>query len=407
MMGFSLIFPLFPSLLKYYLSNEEGSFLVSLLLFLPKILSYSPSHPFYYVLVGGIISSVYSFLQFVFSPLWGRLSDKIGRKKILVFTTLGSVLGYILWLFSYNFSFFILSRLLTGVMGGNISVASASMADLSSEKDRAKSMGMIGAGIGLGFIFGPPLGGFLSKVELSFLKGDYLAPYAPAALVSLLIAFINLLLILFYLKESLPQFEKVETHSSKPIHPILGLKKTHLSELPLFCLIFFLYTFAFSGFEFSFNFFLSIVFSLTPSEIGGVFVYLGLLIILVQGGLIRRVSGKISEKKLCLLGGLLLCFGFTLLYFSNTIGFTLFSLFFTAVGSGILNPSLSSLTSLHSSPEEQGTNLGIFRSFGSLARAFAPILYGFLYFNTSHQMVFLSSGVLLFLTLLLVFKIKD
>jgi MFS family permease len=292
-------------------------------------------------------------------------------------------------------------------MGGNISVASASMADLSSEKDRAKSMGMIGAGIGLGFIFGPPLGGFLSKVELSFLKGDYLAPYAPAALVSLLIAFINLLLILFYLKESLPQFEKVETHSSKPIHPILGLKKTHLSELPLFCLIFFLYTFAFSGFEFSFNFFLSIVFSLTPSEIGGVFVYLGLLIILVQGGLIRRVSGKISEKKLCLLGGLLLCFGFTLLYFSNTIGFTLFSLFFTAVGSGILNPSLSSLTSLHSSPEEQGTNLGIFRSFGSLARAFAPILYGFLYFNTSHQMVFLSSGVLLFLTLLLVFKIKD
>ena len=407
MMGFSIIFPLFPSLLKYYLLHEDGSSLVRIFLFLPNTLSYSSSHPFYYVLVGGIISSIYSFLQFLFSPLWGRLSDQIGRKKILVFTTLGSVLGYTLWLFSFHFSFFILSRLITGVMGGNISVASASMADLSSEKDRAKSMGMIGAGIGLGFIFGPPLGGLLSKIQWSFLQGEYFAPYAPAALISLFIAFVNLILILFYLKESLPQSNQQIQQSKKPVHPILGLKKTHLSELPLFCLLFFIYTFAFSGFEFSFNFFLSLVFSLTPSEIGGVFVYLGMLIILVQGGLIRRVSGKISEKKLCIFGALLLCFGFTLLYFSNSIPFTLFSLFFTAVGSGILNPSLSSLTSLHSSPEEQGTNLGIFRSFGSLARAFAPILYGFLYFNTSHQMVFLASGILLFLTLLFVFRIKD
>ncbi len=405
MVGFSILFPIFPNLLKWFLENDKDSFSIQALLKIPEYFGLSNSNPYYFVLIGGIVGSLYSFLQFIFSPVWGRLSDQIGRKKILTLTTIGSVFSYALWIFSDSFNLFVISRIISGTMGGNISVASASMADLSSEKDRAKSMGLIGAGIGLGFIFGPPIGGLLASLNLNHeLNNSYpfLTYYPLAAIGSLTLALINLFLILFYYQETLI------TKSEKKdfTHPVLDLKNSNLKELPLICFIYFIYTFAFSGFEFSFNFYLNLFFNLNQLQIGYVFVYLGLLIVFVQGGLIRRLSGKVSNLKLVNYGIILLVIGFSMLYFSKNFYFSMFSLIFTAFGSAFLNPSISAITSIFSSTTEQGKNLGIMRGFGSLARAIAPFSFGFIYFTLGHEKVFLISGILILGILFLTNKLK-
>ena len=260
MMGFSIIFPLFPNLLKHFQEIDSTSFSSKILFSLPAYFSILKESPYYLVFIGGLISSLYSILQFLFSPIWGRMSDRLGRKKILLFTTFGSMFGYCIWIFSDNFNFFILSRIITGVMGGNISVASASMADISSEKDRAKFMGLTGAGIGLGFIFGPPIGGIISTLSANTSLQNsfpFLTIFPLTAIIAFLLASINFLILIFYYRETL--LVKNSTYAKK-IHPVLELKSSSSKELPIFCLLYFLFTFAFSGFEFSFNFYLSYFF---------------------------------------------------------------------------------------------------------------------------------------------------
>ena len=158
MMGFSVIFPIFPETLRFFLARETDPVL-QFFLSIIHLFESSNENKLFIVLFGGVVGSIYSILQFFFAPIWGRMSDRVGRKPALILTSTGNFLGYLVWFFSGSFTLFVISRLITGCMGGNISVASAAMADVTAEKDRAKGMGMIGAGIGLGFMFGPPLGG--------------------------------------------------------------------------------------------------------------------------------------------------------------------------------------------------------------------------------------------------------
>ena len=175
MMGFSLIFPIFPETLNHFLAQAGDPVLDLLAGWTARILDGRTSDwKLFVALFGGIVASLYSILQFLFSPIWGKLSDSTGRRPVLVFTCTGSFLGYLVWLFSGSFSLFVLSRLVTGLMGGNVSVATAAMADSTSEQDRTKGMGMIGAGIGLGFIAGPSIGGILAHTDPS-----YLLPFLP------------------------------------------------------------------------------------------------------------------------------------------------------------------------------------------------------------------------------------
>jgi MFS family permease len=292
-------------------------------------------------------------------------------------------------------------------MGGNISVASAAMADVTSEKDRAKGMGMIGAGIGLGFMFGPPLGGILSSYDLTAaypgLASYGVTVFSSSALLSVLIAFFNLLLVVFVFRETFnPQTSEKRTE----LHPILGLRKTTVTELPLLCLIYLLFSLSFSGFEFCINFFLFDVLSFNPKEIGYTFVYLGTIIILVQGGVIRRISGKVAEKKIALFGAVSLFLGLLVLSFSKSFGLTILSLGVISLGSAFLNPGLSSLASLFSSPLEQGKNLGIMRGFGALARGISPISFALLYFSFGAFSTFTVSALLILIVIVLITGIK-
>jgi MFS family permease len=406
MMGFSVIFPIFPETLRFFLSKETDIILQS---FLTLIHIFEPSseNRLFIVLFGGVVGSIYSILQFFFAPIWGRLSDKVGRKPALILTSTGNFLGYLVWFFSGSFTLFVVSRLITGCMGGNISVASAAMADITSEKDRAKGMGMIGAGIGLGFMFGPPLGGILSVYDLTAVFPGLVqfgvTVFSSSALLSVLIALINLILVIFVFRET---FNPGISEVRKEFHPILGLKNTKVKELPLLSLIYLVFSLSFSGFEFCINFFLFDMLQFTPKEIGYTFVYLGSIIILVQGGIIRRISGKIAEKKIAFFGAVSLFIGLSFLSFSKTFGLTIFSLGIISLGSAFLNPGLSSLTSLFSSSLEQGRNLGIMRGFGALARGVSPISFSLLYFSFGPMPTFAFSTLLILIVILLLTKVQ-
>lgn len=406
MMGFSVIFPIFPETLRFFLSRETDPVL-QFFLSIIHLFESSSENRLFIVLFGGVVGSIYSILQFFFAPIWGRMSDRVGRKPALILTSTGNFLGYLVWFFSGSFTLFVISRLITGCMGGNISVASAAMADVTSEKDRAKGMGMIGAGIGLGFMFGPPLGGILSSYDLTAaypgLASYGVTVFSSSALLSVLIAFFNLLLVVFVFRETFnPQTSEKRTE----LHPILGLRKTTVMELPLLCLIYLLFSLSFSGFEFCINFFLFDVLSFNPKEIGYTFVYLGTIIILVQGGVIRRISGKVAEKKIALFGAVSLFLGLLVLSFSKSFGLTILSLGVISLGSAFLNPGLSSLASLFSSPLEQGKNLGIMRGFGALARGISPISFALLYFSFGAFSTFTVSALLILIVIVLITGIK-
>jgi MFS family permease len=399
MMGFSVIFPLFPDTIRHFI--DAGADPIFDLLYSTALSMGGQEHPqFIIVLFGGILGSVYSILQFIFSPIWGKLSDHYGRRKILFFTSLGNLLGYLVWLFSSSFTLFVLSRVITGAMGGNISAASAAMADSTSREDRAKGMGMIGAGIGLGFIFGPLLGGLFSGSEVSqwfpSLGNLGFTVFSTSALISIFVAFLNLVLVYFFLQESLPSLTgrqeeqaAVELSRTQRLHPILELFSPSFRSLLFVSFIYFIFIFSFSGFEFSLNFFLNEEFEFTPRDIGFTFLYIGLIIIFIQGGLIRRISGKVAEVKIALVGTVILGLGYLgLVVWVNSFTGLMVSIGFLSVGSALLHPSLSSMASLGSHADDQGKNLGIFRSFGSLARAASPLSFAMIYFLQGPYMVF-------------------
>ncbi|MCH2364698.1 MAG: MFS transporter, partial [Planctomycetes bacterium] len=166
LVGFSIIFPLFPEMLEYY--GKEDNFFATLIAQLAELSGEQGEKRELYtrVLFGGILGSLYSILQFLFAPMWGRLSDRIGRRPVLLITIGGLCVSYLVWIFSHSFLLLIISRVLGGAMGGNISVATAAMADSTDEKNRAKGMGMIGMAFGLGFILGRAIGALLAGIDM-------------------------------------------------------------------------------------------------------------------------------------------------------------------------------------------------------------------------------------------------
>ncbi len=408
MMGFSVIFPLFPDTLKFYLSQGNDEVLFFFISIVERLLA-TQNNPYFIVLFGGLIGSIYAVLQFIFSPIWGKISDSSGRKRILIFTSFGSLAGYLIWFFSGNFSTFVLSRVITGIMGGNISVASASMADMTTKEDRAKGMGIIGAGIGLGFIFGPPLGGIMSGYNLlspfPFLSSIGTTIYSSSALVSVVVSLINFLMIIFLFEETFVLQNSPNKRGFS--HPVFGIFSSDVVQLPKICLIYFLFTLGFSGFEFCINFFFYESLNFSPKEIGYSFVYMGSIVILIQGGVIRRISGKVAEKKIAIFGSISLLIGFVIISLSKSLLIVFLALSFLSIGSAFLNPGISSLASIYSSQDEQGKNLGIMRGFGSLARAFAPLIFSLIYFSRGPVTTFRFSFIVIFVVLILLLNFKE
>ena len=232
LLGFTIIFPLFPAILDHYLQVDGNAGILGWILGnIDQFAELAGSKDNYRaVLFGGILGSLYAILQFVFAPIWGSLSDRIGRRNVLLITVSGTTLSYVLWIFSGSFGLFILARLIGGAFAGNLSVATAAVADVTSRENRAKGMGIVGVAFGLGFLFGPALGSVASFFDLSLNRPNLAAlginPFSAAAVLSLGFSVINLVWIWARFKETLPQQprdpDKVPTRIRHPLRELIA-----------------------------------------------------------------------------------------------------------------------------------------------------------------------------------------
>ncbi|MEM7164948.1 MAG: MFS transporter [Planctomycetota bacterium] len=405
LVGFSLIFPLFPAILDYYTTLEGADSLIGRLVAeLQQITgAEDPNGWRVQALFGGVLGSLYSLLQFIFSPIWGRVSDRIGRRPVLLLTVGGMVVSYLLWIFSGSFALLIGARLVGGIMSGNISTATAAMADATSEQDRAKGMGMIGAAFGLGFILGPAIGGLLALFDpletWPGLASYGINPFSACAAGALLLSLLNFVWVWRAFVETLPP-ERRQKQPQGRIHPLLG--NSGLGALVWRTnLAYWLFMVAFSGMEFTLAFLVRDRLQWGPGAVAGMLCFVGFILALVQGGIVRRVAPRYGEKRVAIAGLVILAPGLFLLASAHSAGAVYLGLVPLAVGSALAIPSLTALASLFAPPERQGAALGAFRSLGALARAIGPIAAGLAYWRYGSALPYQIGGAMLVLPLVI------
>src|SRR5215469_2349564 len=279
----------------------------------------------------------YSFAQFFSSPIWGRISDKFGRRPVLLVSLSASVLSY-LWLGVADALWMLFAaRLLSGAGAGNIAAAQAYITDVTPPEKRAKGMGMIGAAFGLGFTVGPAIGGLLagSNPDSSALARPAFAAASLSAL-ALVLAFL-------LLKESLSP--ELRGSANRPGRIALAKDAFGRPLLRHLVVLFFLTTCAFAGLESTFALWANSVFGWGPLQIGWIFFFVGIVLVLVQGGLIGRLSRRFGEARLTTYGAVLLVIGLASLPFSLSLAAVLGVMAVLSLGLGCLNPSVTSLVS--------------------------------------------------------------
>ena len=313
----------------------------------------------------GCLVGIFSLAQFFFAPVWGKVSDRVGRKPILVLGLIGTIAGYLLMATAESVTVLFAARLLAGIAGANISAAQAYLADISKPEERARAMGILGAAFGLGFVFGPALGGWAG---VAF---NYAAPMYFAAALALL----NLLFVGIALPESLDRERR--GRRSEPLFPNLF---SHVRLRPYLWSLasYFLVIMGFSMMTAIFALLLLHRFGLDALHTGYVLAGVGLLGVLVQGGLIGRLVRWFGEPSLALTGAALMSAGLALLAFSRTVNWMIAATAAIGIGNSLLMPTLSALASRSAEADWQGRALGILQSSGSLARWTGPLCAGVL-----------------------------
>jgi DHA1 family tetracycline resistance protein-like MFS transporter len=308
----------------------------------------------------GLLMAAYSAMQFVFAPILGRLSDRVGRRPVLLISLTGSILGAAMFALANSLVWLLASRIVAGIAGGNVATAQAVIADTTPPEKRAHGMGLIGAAFGLGFIAGPALAGVLAPFSLA-------APGWGAAVCST-VAFA---MALAYLPETRPQGAV-----SPPETPRSGLARLafawrHPELAPLMVIGFAVVT-GFAAFEVTFAQFLHDRLALAHSGVSFLFVYVGVLAAVVQGGLVGKATRWLGETKLVMGGLVFTAAGLLLLASSHHLWAVLAVLPALSLGAGLVMPSLSSLVSRSADLHQQGLALGAYQGVSSLARVIGP-----------------------------------
>jgi len=320
----------------------------------------------------GAAMGVYSLMQLIFAPWWGQLSDRIGRRPVLLVSNFGSIIAYGLFGLSARYigdtGFWILvgSRVFAGICGANLSVASAFIADVTTPEKRSKGMGLIGMAFGLGFILGPVLG------SQAFKHFGLAGPGAVAAGICAL----NFLLGCFILPETRKADAVPATRRPRfaQIRHVLAMK-----EVGFLIGIYFLGTFAFTSFESTLPLLLDAKLRFDEEHVGYVFAFCGIMAALVQGGGIGRLVKSFGERRLIGASLIVVAVSLLLMPLANSLATMLAALAVFAIGSGINRAPTMGLISQLSPPDEQGTTLGIAQSAGTLARVLGPTVATTLY----------------------------
>lgn len=339
LLGFSLILPLLPYYADTFGSNE---------------------------LVTGLLVASYAAMQFIGAPLLGRLSDRFGRRPILLVSIFGTFLGFLLLGFANALWMLFASRILDGFTGGNLSVAQAYIADVTDEKNRSKGLGLVGAAFGLGFIIGPVTGGFLSQWG-----------YALPAFVAAALAFVNLVLVAFWLPESLTPEKRAAMPQRQPPVTLEALLRALRRPFTGSLLITrFFFGLAFAVFQTIFALYALKKFQLNARDTGLILTYVGVLSVFVQGFLIGRLTQRFREDVLIAIAVVIMALSLLGWAVVPSVFWLLVILTPTAISGGILNTVLSSTLTKAVQPQEIGGILGLAAAIESLTRVIAPTLGG-------------------------------
>jgi DHA1 family tetracycline resistance protein-like MFS transporter len=374
MLGFGIILPLFP----FYAERLGAG---------PEVITWTMAG--------------FTLGQFVATPLWGRLSDAVGRRPVLVLTVLGSAVSYVVLAFASELWVVIASRVFGGMMAGNVSTALAYVGDVTTEKSRSAGMGKLGAALGMGFIFGPAFGGLLAGSEVE--TANYVRPALAAAVISLVATFGTLL----FVKESLdaahrkPLFGRREAGS--PAQRPAGVNRGALFKLLAVAMGFFT---AMSLMESIFPLWANDAFGMGPRNIGGVFFVLGSISAIVQGLLIGRLTDRFSEQRIAAVAGGLFGLGLAILAAAGSSWQVWVGLVPFAVGIGLFNPTVSSLVSKTAAPDARGAVMGQYQAASALGRVVGPGVSGILYAQIGLAAPFTLAAVIMLPVLVLVGTVR-
>ncbi len=344
----------------------------------------------------GLLMSCYSLMQFLFSPFWGQLSDRIGRRPVILISLFGAAAAHLSFAFATSFWMLVLARSLAGLFGGNLSAAMAYIADITPEKDRSKGMGLIGAAFGLGFILGPLIGYVFSRVGLQLGTVPPLGESFPAV-VAAAICFSNFL----FAWRWLPESRKGSAARAKEGRFARIARAFTTPVLGALMLLVFMNTFALAHVEATLFLYVKDQFGWPASTASAGFAYIGVIMVITQGYLIRKLMPKYGERNVLVTGLLLSALGFGLCSLAGGVGALAIGVTFLGFGNGMANPSLSSSVSLLSGADVQGNNLGVSQSLSSLARILGPATGGLLYQSAGPWSPFAAAALVCALGLLI------
>lgn len=343
----------------------------------------------------GLLMATYSLAQFISAPILGRLSDRVGRRPVLSISLAGAAASYLLLAFAGELWMLFVARAIGGLMAGNISTAFAYVADVTTPANRAKGMGIIGAAFGLGFIFGPAIGGMLAGHDPA--NADFRSP----ALAAFALSALALVLCLSVLKESLTP-EVRARHGTATTNRWRWLQRAFADPgVRLILIMSFLATFVFAGMETTFAMWSRRQFGWGPEQNGYLFAFVGALTALIQGGLVGRLARGLGERRLVAAGSLLLAMGMLLIAFSSTLWLLLAAMAAVAAGFSMVNPALNSLLSLQADAGAQGGMMGLARSATTMARILGPGFAGLVFDLLGKDWPFYAGALIMVAVMLL------
>jgi len=337
----------------------------------------------------GVLVASHAAMQFIFSPSWGRLSDRIGRRPVMLITIGGTALSLLFLGLADSLEQIFVARLLSGIFGANISVATAYLTDVTEEADRTRWMGMIGASFAVGFTLGPPLGGLLAR-----------AGHGVPMLVAAGMAALNFIWAAIQLREP-------ERHAERPVANLTGrLDVLRNPVLGRICLVYFLFSLAVTQLETTFAFLMSHRFGYDELGVGLVMLSMAVVMGGIQGGAMKRLAERFRERRLILVGLSVMAIAFFGLPLAPSVAFLMLPLFLAAVGRGISQPPMLSLVSQSGDAGSTGIVMGVFQSCASAARVVGPLVAGALY-DQGQAFPYWLAALLLIAAALTAIKIQD
>ena len=310
----------------------------------------------------GLLLTSHAAMQFIFAPRWGRLSDRIGRRPVMLMTIAGTTLALLALGFATSLTQIFLARVLSGIFGANTSVATAYLTDVTDESERTRWMGMVGASFAVGFTLGPPIGGLL-------------APFGHGVpmLVAAGLSFVNLIWAII----RLPEPERHEARETPSLNNRLEVLRDPV--IGRICAVYVLFSLAVTQLETTFAFFMSHRFGYDAFGVAMVMFAMAIVMGGIQGGGMKRLAARFQERRLVLVGLSAMAVAFACVPLPGTVAWLMVPIMLAAVGRGIAQPPLMSLVSMSAEPGARGIVMGVFQSCASGSRVVGPIVAGALY----------------------------